>query len=135
MESSVASTAKALRPSPPPSPRVRGEGESRLLPLGIIVVAFLQFCLFLNHRDITSAHEGRVASTAREMIQRRDWIVPYSNDVPRLAKPPLAYWATACAWMIASQQEPWLARLPTAICGALAVLMVMDLARRTLGRD
>src|SRR5206468_7181483 len=68
--------------------------RSRLWPVAIFIAALLQFCLFLNHRDITTAHEGRVAATAREMLQRHDWIVPYCNGVPRVAKPPLPYWTT-----------------------------------------
>jgi 4-amino-4-deoxy-L-arabinose transferase-like glycosyltransferase len=108
--------------------------KSKLLVPAIVLVALLQFCLFLNHRDITNAHEGRVAATAREMLERHDWVMPYCNGVPRLAKPPLAYWATMIAWTIGGSREVWLARLPAALCGALAVLLVMDLARRTLGR-
>lgn len=103
--------------------------------IAIIAVAIVQFCLFLNHRDVTTSHEGRVVATAREMLARHDWIVPYCNDVPRVAKPPLAYWTTMIAWSAAGQQEPWLARLPSALCGALAALLMMDLARRVLGRD
>ena len=100
----------------------------------IFLFALLQFCLFLNHRDITNAHEGRTAQTSREMLQRQQWVVPYCNGQPRLAKPPLMYWMTDIAWTITGAAEPWSARLPPAICGAIAVLLVMDLARRTLGR-
>ncbi len=107
----------------------------RLWAIAITAIAAAQFCLFLNHRDVTSAHEGRVVATAREMLARHDWIVPYCNDVPRIAKPPLAYWTTMIAWSAAREQAPWLARLPAAICGALAVLLMMELGRRVLGRD
>ena len=114
---------------------VTAAGRSRLWTVAIAIAALLQFCLFLNHRDITTAHEGRVAATAREMLHRRDWIVPYCNGVPRVAKPPLPYWTTMIAWCIAGREEVWLARLPAAILGAIAVLLVMDLARRVLGRN
>src|SRR5438067_5541716 len=99
-----------------------------------VLLALLQFCLFLNHRDITTAHEGRVAATAREMLERHDWIIPYSNGVPRVAKPPLPYWATMAAWSVAGSREAWLARIVPAICGAIATILMMDLGRRILGR-
>ncbi len=103
--------------------------------LAIFILALLQFCLCLSHRDITTAFEGRTAETAREMLQRREWVVPYCNGHPRLAKPPLMYWACDIAWTIVGKVDVWSARLPAALCGALAVLLLMDLARRTLGRD
>jgi 4-amino-4-deoxy-L-arabinose transferase-like glycosyltransferase len=103
--------------------------------LAIFALALLQFCLLLDQRDITTAHEGRVAATAAEMLQRNEWLIPHVNNQPRLQKPPLAYWLTASAWSIAGTREVWLARLPAAMCGAIATLLVIDLARRTLGRN
>jgi 4-amino-4-deoxy-L-arabinose transferase-like glycosyltransferase len=100
-----------------------------------ILLSILQFCLFLNHRDITTAHEGRVAATAQEMLGRHGWLVPYCNGVPRIVKPPLAYWAAMIAWSVAGQIDVWLARLPAALLGAIAVVLVMDLGRRVLGRQ
>src|SRR5207249_10557747 len=100
--------------SPALSPEYRGEGV-RWWTVLVVFASILQFCLFLNHRDITTSHEGRVAATAREMRQRGEWIVPYCNDVPRLAKPPLAYWAAIAAWDICgAKDQPWPARLPGA---------------------
>jgi 4-amino-4-deoxy-L-arabinose transferase-like glycosyltransferase len=98
------------------------------------LLAILQFCFFLNHRDITTSHEGRVASSAREMVADGDWIVPHNNGRPRILKPPLPYWSAAALWKLAGSTDGWLARLPAALCGALAVLLVADLGRRVLGR-
>ena len=99
----------------------------------MLLAAFVQFCLFLHHRDITTAHEGRVAATAREMLDRGEWLIPHLNDQPRLHKPPLAYWVTAGTWSLAGSRQVWLARFPAALGGAIATLLVMDLARRVLG--
>ena len=101
----------------------------------LLLLAILQFSLFLNHRDITTSHEGRVASTAREMLADHDWIVPHSNGLPRVVKPPLPYWAVAVTWKIVGSIDGWSARLPGALLGAIAVLLVMDLGRRVLGRE
>ena len=38
-------------------------------------------------------------------------------------------------WGLTGKIDVWSARLPAALCGALAVLLAMDLARRTIGRD
>ena len=102
----------------------------------LLSIALLQFCLFLNRRDITTAHEGRVAATAREMLfDRHQWLIPYCNTEPRVLKPPLAYWAAMGTWKLAGNRcDVWLARLPAAMCGAIGVLLIMDLGRRTLGR-
>jgi 4-amino-4-deoxy-L-arabinose transferase-like glycosyltransferase len=39
--------------------------------------------------------EGMYAEIAREMLASRDWVVPTSNGVPYIEKPPLMYWLTA----------------------------------------
>ncbi|HYO11529.1 MAG TPA: glycosyltransferase family 39 protein [Tepidisphaeraceae bacterium] len=102
--------------------------------MAIFFLALFQFCLFLDRRDITTAHEGRVAATAREMLASDEWLIPRVNDQLRLQKPPLPYWAAAGLWSLAGSADVWLARLPGAVCGAIATLLVMDLARLTLGR-
>src|SRR5262245_40375658 len=102
--------------------------RGRWIPWLFFLIALAQFCLFLNHHDITTAHEGRVASTAREMLfDRHCWLIPYSNGVPRVVKPPMAYWGAMIAWKIAGRCDVWLARLPVALCGAIGVLLIMDI--------
>jgi hypothetical protein len=103
-----------------------------------LLVAGAQFCLLLGRQDITASHEGRVAQTAREMLESGDWLVPRLAGKPRLQKPPLPYWCAAALWKISltTQALPVaLARLPAALCGALATLMMMDLGRRFFGRS
>jgi 4-amino-4-deoxy-L-arabinose transferase-like glycosyltransferase len=107
---------------------------SRFAFLLILIAAVVQFCLYLNRHDVTTAHEGRVMVTAREMLASGEWVVPHSNGKVRLQKPPLPYWATAAMWKASDRVEPWLARLPAAACGAVATVLVMSLARQTLGR-
>jgi 4-amino-4-deoxy-L-arabinose transferase-like glycosyltransferase len=101
----------------------------------VAVAALVQFCIFLEDKPVTNTFEGRVALSAREMLLRHDWLVPRVANVPRLQKPPLAYWLVASLWKLAgSQQQVWLLRLPMALCGAIGALMMMDLGRLTLGR-
>jgi len=100
----------------------------------LLIVAVLQFCLFLDRGDVTGSHEGRVMGTAAEMVRSGDWIVPRFNGEPRLQKPPLPYWVTAAAWSIAGSNNAWLARLPVALLGVIATLLIIDLGRMWLGR-
>jgi len=62
------------------------------------------------------------------------WIVPVLNDEIRLQKTPLPYWGCAVVFRLAGHWSEALARLIPALLGALATLLVADLARRTLGR-
>lgn len=74
---------------------------------------------------VLDGHEVLVAESVREMAARADWIVPYFNDVPRLAKPPLNYWLTALTagtFGSALDVQPWQARMPS-LLGALTMLV------------
>ena len=68
--------------------------------------------------------EPRFAEASREMLEPgRDFIVPYFNNQPRYDKPPLIYWLQDAAYKIFGENE-FAARLPSAVCGALATVMV-----------
>src|SRR5260370_21739507 len=60
-----------------------------LLWTSLIAVFYLGSCGFPRLLDQI---DGQYAGAAREMISRNDWIVPTQNGIPRLRKPPLAYW-------------------------------------------
>jgi 4-amino-4-deoxy-L-arabinose transferase-like glycosyltransferase len=68
------------------------------------------------------------------MLQRGDWMVPHLAGKPRLQKPPLPYWTTAGLWSLAGHERLWLLRLPVALMGVAAMLLMIDLGRMTLGR-
>jgi len=55
--------------------------------------------------------DGQYAGAAREMISRNDWLVPTQNSIPRLRKPPLAYWIEVISLRSLGQNE-FAARLP-----------------------
>lgn len=65
--------------------------------------------------------EPRFAEASREMIQRRDYVLPYFNNQLRLDKPPLAYWAQVASYRIFGAND-FAARLPSAIAAALVAL-------------
>lgn len=73
-------------------------------------------------------HEIFVARTATEMTRRDEWMVPWFNGVPRLQKPPLAYWLAMSAHALsgADRDTPvteWEARSGSIVAGAILVIV------------
>ncbi len=87
----------------------------------LLVAAWGAFLLFYglgSYRTLTR-HEGFVAVVSSEMLQTGDWVVPRFGGLPRLKKPPLAYWtAAASSWTFGTSSE-WTVRLPSAIAALL----------------
>ena len=57
------------------------------------------------------------------MIERNDYVVPYFNNRYRFDKPPLTYWFQVASFR-ALGQNPFAARLPTAIAAALTAVVI-----------
>src|SRR4051794_31889196 len=65
------------------------------------------------------------------------WLVPVLNGQVRLQKPPLPYWCAAVLFRLTGSIDrisEGTARLPCALLGAAAVLLVYDLGRMLQGR-
>lgn len=88
----------------------------------------------LDARRLQHADEGRYAEIAREMAVNGDWVTPRLNDLKYFEKPPLQYWVGAAAFLVFGVDE-WTARLPSALAGFLAVLVVGFTAWRLAGAD
>jgi 4-amino-4-deoxy-L-arabinose transferase-like glycosyltransferase len=69
----------------------------------------------------------------RPPLRVNPWVVPVMSGELRLKKPPLPYWCTAVLFKLGGERES-LARLVPALLGALATLLVADLARLLIGR-
>ena len=67
--------------------------------------------------------EPRFAEASREMLERQDFMVPYFNNQTRFDKPPLIYWLQDAAYKVFGENE-FAARLPSAVCGALATVVI-----------
>jgi 4-amino-4-deoxy-L-arabinose transferase-like glycosyltransferase len=76
--------------------------------------------------------DGQYAGAAREMMMRRDWVIPTQNSVPRLQKPPLVYWCEALSMSLFGVNE-FGARLPVALATVGWFLATGLLARRVVG--
>ena len=112
----------------------------RYLPGLIVALAALLVGVVGNGSHLPlDDHEVRVARTAEEMLARGSVIVPYLNDVPRTAKPPLAYWATMLVDVGEAGNRDgiiseWEARVPSIIGGMLWALATLALAASLCGR-
>ena len=86
----------------------------------------------LNYRSLVRPDEGRYAEIPREMVATGDWLTPRLNGIKYFEKPPLQYWATASAYTVFGEHH-WTARLWTALCGFLCVLLTFFGGRRLFG--
>jgi len=77
--------------------------------------------------------EGLRAIVVKEMAQRPGYTMPTVHHVPYLRKPPLYAWtATWLARRFATLDE-WVARLPSAVCATLLILLTYVAGRRWIG--
>jgi len=77
----------------------------------LIVIFYTGSCGFPRLLDQI---DGQYAGAAREMLARHDWLVPTQNGIPRLRKPPLAYWMEMLSLQTFGQNE-FAARLPVCL--------------------
>ncbi|MBI4241461.1 MAG: glycosyltransferase family 39 protein [Candidatus Rokubacteria bacterium] len=82
--------------------------------------------------DIYDELPGQYAGTAREMAESGSWLIPSLDGIPRLQKPPLAYWLTAASLSLLGRSE-FAARLPTALSLAGLTLVTYALGARLYG--
>src|SRR5690242_17797219 len=65
------------------------------------------------------------------MIERGDYVVPYFNNRYRFDKPPLTYWAQVASYRDFGQ-NPFAARLPSALAAALTAVAICAWGRRAV---
>jgi 4-amino-4-deoxy-L-arabinose transferase-like glycosyltransferase len=95
--------------------------------LGLIAFAFLFLFYGIHSYPLFSLDEVRYAETAREMIERNDYISPFCNYVLRPEKPIFFYWLEILSFKLFGFSE-LSARLPSVLMGTFAVGMVFLLA-------
>ena len=95
----------------------------------LVGVCALTFFVGLDRPALTDSDEAFYAESAREMIERGDWLTPYYNGEPRFDKPVLYYWLVAASYAAAGS-SPGAARFPAALAGVGLVLVTFFCARR-----
>ncbi|WP_432738488.1 ArnT family glycosyltransferase [Maridesulfovibrio sp. FT414] len=82
--------------------------------------------------------EPKYARSVYEMIKSGNFLVPMFDGIPRMEKPPLAYWVMSpFAWLASlsdfSGNTLFVLRIPTIICSVLMVLGTALTGRRLFG--
>ena len=95
----------------------------------LVGLCALTFLAGLGHPALADSDEAFYAESAREMIERADWLTPYYNEETRFEKPVLYYWMVAVTYLAAGP-SPWAARLPAALSGIGLVFIAFLCARR-----
>jgi 4-amino-4-deoxy-L-arabinose transferase-like glycosyltransferase len=79
--------------------------------------------------------ESRNLVTAREMLQKGNWLEPTMNGEPRFEKPPLPTWISAMMIAVFGQDNMALLRLPAVISGMLLIFFLYMLTREMTGDE
>ncbi|MBN2580456.1 MAG: glycosyltransferase family 39 protein [Pirellulales bacterium] len=97
--------------------------------LWILLAAGTIFFTHLGATALWDEDEPWYASTAREMYQRGDWVVPMFNGELFPEKPPLMFWTMIAGFEIFGVNELG-ARFFSAVFGTLTAVMVYFVGRR-----
>lgn len=100
----------------------------------LALLMFIAVCLSfigLGRLPLLEPDEGRNAEVAREMPLMRDWVTPHYDGLPYLDKPVVLFWMIGASFSVFGVSA-WAARLPEALAGLAAVLLVWAMARRML---
>ena len=99
--------------------------------LQIILLVMCTFIAFVANNGALDANimESRNLTTAREILEKNNWLEPTMNGDLRLEKPPLPTWFTAATMRFAGQDDLSLLRLPAALAGMLLIFFLYKLTK------
>jgi 4-amino-4-deoxy-L-arabinose transferase-like glycosyltransferase len=100
----------------------------------ILFGAGLLYLPGLGQIPLFDRDEPRFATAARTMAQTHDFIVPMFNGNLRPDKPPLLYWLMNLTYALTGSFGELGARLPSAICSTLTLLVVYLMVGARFGR-
>ena len=95
----------------------------------LLAVCCATFFIGLSGPALTDSDEAFYAESAREMIERPDWLTPYFNGNTRFEKPVLYYWLVAIIYTVL-EISAWAARVPSALAGVGLVILAYIAAQR-----
>jgi 4-amino-4-deoxy-L-arabinose transferase-like glycosyltransferase len=95
----------------------------------LLGVAFVLLLAGLGGRTL-SGSEGRWAQITREMLITRDFFHPTIGGLPYFDKPLLTYWLIAAFSWVSGTLTEGICRLPSAVCGIIAIVATMQVGRR-----
>ncbi len=101
--------------------------------VGLLALVLGTLFCGLGSARLWDRDEPRNARCAQEMLERSDWIVPTFDGELRTHKPILLYWLQLTSYQIFGVHE-WSARLPSVLCGLIAVLACYGMATHLFNR-
>ncbi len=84
----------------------------------LLLAAFVLHVATAGWGNLYNETDGQYAGASKVMATGGNWLVPENNNIPRLVKPPLLYWAMASTMVVAGINE-FSTRLP----GALSIVL------------
>jgi 4-amino-4-deoxy-L-arabinose transferase-like glycosyltransferase len=106
------------------------------VPLVLALAAAALFTFAGTTRDFWAPDEPDFAQQTREMLERRDLLIPFQNGVAYSEKPPLFYWAIASTTLLSGGDvHPAATRLPSALAAGAMVFAAAWLAGRNGSRS
>jgi 4-amino-4-deoxy-L-arabinose transferase-like glycosyltransferase len=100
------------------------------------VIILLSAFLFLSGNwilPLMDRDEPKFAEASREMLQRKDFLVPWFNGEYRFDKPPLIYWCQAASFK-AMGENAFAARFPSVVFATGTAVLLLLWGRR-LGKE
>ena len=79
--------------------------------------------------------ESRNLTTAREMLQKGNWLQPTMNGELRFEKPPLPTWISAVSMLIFGQDNMALLRFPATLAAILLIFFLFKLTKELSDDD
>ncbi len=92
----------------------------------LLLILFIAFVVNNGAIEV-NIMEARNLTTAREMLQKGNWLEPTMNGELRLEKPPLPTWISAAMMYISGEENLSLLRLPAAFAALLMIFFLFKL--------
>lgn len=105
------------------------ETEVWLLVLIVVAIYFVRLPALSIRGE-----ESRRIRVACEMLETGDWIVPRQQGEVMPERPPLANWAIAAAMLLAGNDGPLAARLPSALAVLATTLLIYGYCRSLMSK-
>jgi 4-amino-4-deoxy-L-arabinose transferase-like glycosyltransferase len=107
--------------------------QSNHFTLILTAVAVIAAFYALGMGDVITDNEGQRTTPPAEMVRSGNYLIPTINGADYLVKPPLLYWTIAGLYKLTGTIDPFVARIPTALCGALLVVCAFLVFRKWAG--
>ena len=97
--------------------------------LQLFLLLLITFIAFVANNGAIEANimEARNLTTAREILQKNNWLEPTMNGELRLEKPPLPSWIAAATMHFSGDENLSLLRLPAALAALLMIFFLFKL--------